>query len=54
MSMSETVSVSLRDIAETSTAWPFEEAKKIIARLKRKQPLYLLRGLRREHLVGVT
>jgi lysyl-tRNA synthetase, class I len=35
--MSETVtSASLREIAETSTAWPFEEAKKIVARLKRK------------------
>jgi lysyl-tRNA synthetase class 1 len=28
---------SLREIAETSNAWPFEEAKKIVARLK-KQP----------------
>jgi lysyl-tRNA synthetase class 1 len=27
---------SLREIAETSGAWPFEEAKKIVARLKRK------------------
>jgi lysyl-tRNA synthetase class 1 len=36
--MSETTSnPSLRQIAETSTAWPFEEAKKILARLKRKQ-----------------
>src|ERR1700742_4954438 len=26
---------SLRDIAEQSNAWPFEEAKKIVARLKR-------------------
>jgi len=26
---------SLREIAETSSAWPFEEARKIIARLKR-------------------
>jgi lysyl-tRNA synthetase, class I len=35
--MSETVTrLSLREIAETSTAWPFEEAKKIIARLKHK------------------
>ena len=35
--MSETVTrPNLREIAETSTAWPFEEAKKIIARLKRK------------------
>ena len=35
--MSETVTrLTLREIAETSTAWPFEEAKKIIARLRRK------------------
>jgi lysyl-tRNA synthetase class 1 len=27
---------SLRELAESSTAWPFEEAKKIVARLKRK------------------
>ena len=27
---------SLRELAETSNAWPFEEAKKIVARLKRK------------------
>jgi lysyl-tRNA synthetase class 1 len=26
---------SLREVAETSNAWPFEEAKKIVARLKR-------------------
>lgn len=37
MSMSETATnPSLRAIAETSTAWPFEEAKKLLARLKRK------------------
>ncbi|MEA2992009.1 MAG: lysyl-tRNA synthetase, class [Alphaproteobacteria bacterium] len=35
--MSVTESASLREIAETSNAWPFEEAKKIVARLK-KQP----------------
>jgi lysyl-tRNA synthetase class 1 len=35
MSVTES-SASLREIAETSTAWPFEEAKKIVARLKRK------------------
>src|SRR5262249_7764908 len=29
--------VSLRELAEQSSAWPFEEARKIIARLK-KQP----------------
>src|SRR6188768_3628463 len=27
---------SLRELAETSNAWPFEEAKKLVARLKRK------------------
>src|SRR6266508_5114252 len=27
---------SLRDLAETSNAWPFEEARKIVARLKKK------------------
>jgi hypothetical protein len=27
-------SASLRDIAEQSHAWPFEEARKIVARLK--------------------
>jgi len=27
---------SLRELAESSTAWPFEEAKKIVARLRRK------------------
>jgi lysyl-tRNA synthetase class 1 len=36
MSVAET-NPSLRQIAETSNAWPFEEAKKIVARLK-KQP----------------
>src|SRR5689334_25037865 len=37
MSMSDTVTgASLREIAETSNAWPFEEAKKLVARLKRK------------------
>src|SRR6476660_4383643 len=37
MSMSETTpNVDLRAIAETSNAWPFEEAKKILVRLKRK------------------
>jgi len=36
MSVAEAVQ-SLRAIAETSTAWPFEEAKKIVARL-RKHP----------------
>ncbi len=36
MSTTETSSSSLREVAETSNAWPFEEAKKIVARLKRK------------------
>src|SRR5258707_1242656 len=36
MSVSETAS-SLRELAEQSSAWPFEEARKIVARLK-KQP----------------
>ena len=35
MSVTDTVA-SLREVAETSNAWPFEEAKKIVARLKRK------------------
>ncbi|MEA2975360.1 MAG: lysyl-tRNA synthetase, class, partial [Alphaproteobacteria bacterium] len=34
--MSFTEAASLRAIAETSNAWPFEEAKKIVARLKKK------------------
>jgi len=37
MTMSETITMpALREIAETSNAWPFEEAKKLVARLKRK------------------
>ncbi len=35
MSVAETAA-SLREIAETSNAWPFEEARKIVARLKKK------------------
>jgi lysyl-tRNA synthetase, class I len=35
MSVTETVA-SLRELAEQSNAWPFEEARKIVARLKRK------------------
>jgi lysyl-tRNA synthetase, class I len=35
MSVAE-VTQSLRELAETSNAWPFEEAKKIVARLKKK------------------
>src|SRR6188768_541859 len=30
------VAANLRELAETSNAWPFEEAKKLVARLKRK------------------
>ncbi len=29
-----TIAKSLRGLAEQSTAWPFEEARKIVARLK--------------------
>ena len=36
MSLTETAA-SLRELAEQSNAWPFEEARKIVARLK-KQP----------------
>jgi lysyl-tRNA synthetase class 1 len=32
----DTLSTTLRELAESSTAWPFEEAKKIVARLKKK------------------
>jgi lysyl-tRNA synthetase class 1 len=35
MSVAETAA-SLRDVAERSSAWPFEEARKIVARLKKK------------------
>jgi lysyl-tRNA synthetase class 1 len=35
MSIAEAAS-TLRELAETSNAWPFEEARKIVARLKRK------------------
>jgi lysyl-tRNA synthetase, class I len=31
-----TMAQSLRELAEQSTAWPFEEARKIVARLKRR------------------
>ena len=27
---------ALRELAETSNAWPFEEARKIVARLKKR------------------
>src|SRR3954465_13785753 len=36
MSTAEAVAMSLREVAENSNAWPFEEAKKIVARLKKK------------------
>jgi lysyl-tRNA synthetase, class I len=35
MSVAE-ATMSLRQLAETSNAWPFEEAKKLVARLKKK------------------
>jgi lysyl-tRNA synthetase class 1 len=36
MSTAEAMTASLRELAETSNAWPFEEARKIAARLKKK------------------
>jgi lysyl-tRNA synthetase class 1 len=36
MSTAEATTPSLRELAENSNAWPFEEAKKIVARLKQK------------------
>ena len=36
MSVAETAA-SLRELAEQSNAWPFEEARKIVARLERRQ-----------------
>src|SRR4051794_25261525 len=36
MSTAEAVAMSLREVAENSNAWPFEEAKKIVSRLKKK------------------
>jgi lysyl-tRNA synthetase, class I len=36
MSIATETAAALREIAESSTAWPFEEAKKIVARLKKK------------------
>ena len=35
MSVTDTT-VSLRELAEHSNAWPFEEARKIVARLNKK------------------
>jgi lysyl-tRNA synthetase class 1 len=36
MSIADPQAASLRELAESSNAWPFEEARKIVARLKRK------------------
>jgi lysyl-tRNA synthetase class 1 len=36
MSTVEDTAMSLREVAENSNAWPFEEAKKIVSRLKKK------------------
>jgi lysyl-tRNA synthetase, class I len=36
MSIAANNSASLREVAEQSTAWPFEEARKIVARLKKR------------------
>src|SRR5262245_11371922 len=36
MSTLEAQAQSLREIAESSNAWPFEEARKIVARLKQR------------------
>jgi lysyl-tRNA synthetase, class I len=36
MSTIEAQAASLREIAENSTAWPFEEARKIVARLRKR------------------
>jgi lysyl-tRNA synthetase class 1 len=36
MSTAEAAAMSLREVAENSNAWPFEEAKKIVARLNKK------------------
>src|ERR1700716_784687 len=36
MSTIEAQAASLRDVAEQSHAWPFEEARKIVARLKKR------------------
>src|SRR5437764_12846840 len=37
MSTAEAAAASLRELAENSNAWPFEEARKIVTRLKRKR-----------------
>ena len=36
MTAPEAPTASLRELAELSHAWPFEEARKIVARLKRR------------------
>src|SRR3954454_10985266 len=36
MSVAETPTMSLLELAENANAWPFEEARKIAARLKKK------------------
>ena len=36
MSVADAPAASLRELAESSNAWPFEEARKIVARLKKK------------------
>src|SRR5216110_57274 len=36
MSVAEATALSLRELAENANAWPFEEARKIVARLKKK------------------
>src|SRR5882672_6336958 len=36
MSTAEAAMPSLRELAENANAWPFEEARKIVARLKKK------------------
>jgi lysyl-tRNA synthetase class 1 len=36
MSTAAPIAASLREVAEASNAWPFEEARKIVARLKKK------------------
>src|SRR6187455_3645493 len=35
MSVAEATAASLRELAESSNAWPFEEARKIVTRLKK-------------------
>ena len=34
----QTPPADLRELAEQSTAWPFEEARKIVARLEEDRP----------------